>query len=204
MLGRTLIAEGRIDEAGEMLREALAIQERVYGAVHPRVASALNELGRVAQQQGKLDDAEADFRRMADIYRSVYHNKHYLIGIALANLAGVYVDRKDYASGERLFREVLQRYAETLSVDHLYVGIARIRLGRVLVLQHRYREAEIESLAGYEIMTKQTSPPKRWLKTACEDLEAAYAALNKPEKSRKFRAELAVMEDKARDVASKK
>ena len=204
MLGRTLIAEGRIDEAGEMLREALAIQERVYGAVHPRVASALNELGRVAQQQGKLDDAEADFRRMADIYRSVYHNKHYLIGIALANLAGVYVDRKDYASGERLFREVLQRYAETLSVDHLYVGIARIRLGRVLVLQHRYREAEMESLAGYEIMMKQTSPPKRWLKTACEDLEAVYTALNRPEKSRKFRAELAVMEDKTPDVASKK
>ena len=203
MLGRTLIAEGRIDEAGDQLQEALTIQERVYGAVHPRVASALNELGRVAQQQGKLDAAEANFRRMADIYRSVYKDKHYLIGIALANLAGVYVDRKDYAMGERLFREVLQRYAETLSVDHLYVGIARVRLGRVLVLQHRYREAEMECLAGYEILMKQPSPPERWIKTAREDLVTLYEGLDQPEKTRKFQAELVDTRNKTPEVASR-
>jgi eukaryotic-like serine/threonine-protein kinase len=63
LLARSLVSEKRLNEAAALLQEALAIQERAYGNVHPRVASALNELGRIAQQQGKLDDAEADFHR---------------------------------------------------------------------------------------------------------------------------------------------
>ena len=80
-----------------MLREALEIEEHVYGNVHPRVASTLNELGTIANKQGKFKDAEADYTRMADIYREVYKGKHYYIGIALANLGGVYGDQKQYA-----------------------------------------------------------------------------------------------------------
>jgi serine/threonine-protein kinase len=70
-----------------MLQQVLAIQEKVYGKVHPRVASTLNELGRIAQQEAKVDDAEADFSRMAEIYRTVYAGKHYYIGVALSRRA---------------------------------------------------------------------------------------------------------------------
>ena len=132
-----------------MLREALAIVERAYGPVHPRVASALNELGRIARQQGRLDEAEAVFRRMADIYRKVYNDRHYLIGVALSNIGGVYQERKQYARAEAIFRDVLRRYGEVLAPDHQLVGIARIRLGGSLLAQRRYSEAERESLAGY-------------------------------------------------------
>jgi tetratricopeptide (TPR) repeat protein len=127
--------------AGALMREALAIQERVYGAVHPRVASALNELGNVQVRQGRLDEAEATFKRLVAVYREVYHDKHYYIGVALSNLAGVYQQREQYATAESLFREVLRRYADTLPSDHQLVGIARIRLGRQIVLQKRYAEA---------------------------------------------------------------
>ena len=65
----------RLDEASDVLRRAVAIQERVFGPVHPRVASAVNDLGAVALRRGNYDEAEAAFRRMADIYRMVYGNE---------------------------------------------------------------------------------------------------------------------------------
>jgi serine/threonine-protein kinase len=170
MVGRALVQQQRLDEAGALLRESLAIQERVYGRVHPRVASALNELGIVVLRQGQLDEAEANFSRMTDIYREVYHDKHYYIGVALSNLAGVAQQRGDYRRAETLFREVLRRYADTLPAAHQLVGIAKIRLGRALVSQARYADAEAETLAGYALLRKQTSPPQRWIDIAHEDL----------------------------------
>jgi eukaryotic-like serine/threonine-protein kinase len=203
ILGRALVYEHRYAEAGELLQRSLAIQERVYGNVHPRVASALNELGKVAEQQGKLDEAEADFTRMADIYRRVYGDKHYLIGIALSNLGGVYMDRKEYAGAERLFRQAVEMFTETLSSDHLNTGIARIKLGHALVLERRYAEAEVESLAGYEILVKQTSPSVSWLQNARTDLVTEFEALHQPEKAAKFRTELAQTENKSSSASVK-
>jgi tetratricopeptide (TPR) repeat protein len=165
--------------------------------VHPRVASALGELGKIAMQQGKLDEAEADFRRQADIYREVYKGKHYYIGSALANLGGVYVERKQYPRAEQSFREALQIYGETLPADHLNVAIVRVKLGRALISQHRYTDAEAQSVAGYEILMKQANPPANWLQNARKDLVEEYSALHQPEKAAKMQAELADSESKA-------
>ena len=76
MLGRSLQMQQRLDEAAAVLQRAVAIQERVFGPAHPRVASAVNDLGAVALRRGNYDEAEAAFRRMSDIYRSVYGTKH--------------------------------------------------------------------------------------------------------------------------------
>src|SRR5712691_1028780 len=146
-----------------MLQRALTIRERVYGPVSPRVAYNFNELGKIAQARGRLDEAEADFRRIVDIYRAAYHDRHYLIALAMANLADVYADRKEYARAEPLYREAIQRYTDTLSPEHQYTVIARIRLGRALLGAKRYREAEEQTLAGFNILKKQTSPPQAWL-----------------------------------------
>ena len=82
-------------------------------------------------------------------------------------------------------------YSDTLSPTHLNTGIARLKLGRTLLRQQRHAEAETELVAGYDILTKQTSPSVSWLKAAREDLVAIYEASNQPEKAAKFRAGLA-------------
>jgi eukaryotic-like serine/threonine-protein kinase len=205
MIGQAAAFQGRYDEAVDLLQQSLAILEHVYGPVHPRVAYALNELGLTEMKQGKLDQAEARFRRVLAIYRSVYGEHHYLIGIAFSNLGSVYLERKQYARAEPLCREAVAHYTESLSANHLSTGIARIKLGRALLGQRRYAEAQAESLAGYEILTKQTSPTVSWLKSAREDLAAENDALDQPEKAKKFRAELAATTgDKVPDVASGK
>jgi serine/threonine-protein kinase len=190
MLGRSLQMQKRLDEASDVLRRAVAIQERVFGPVHPRVASAVNDLGAVALRRGNYDEAEAAFRRMAAIYKSVYGTKHYLIGIATSNIGSVYTARKDHKRAEPFYRDAIAMYEETQSPTHLNTGIGRIKLGSALVGQERYAEAEKELLAGYEILMKQTNPSVSWLKNAREDLVKLYTASNQSEKAKKFQTEL--------------
>jgi serine/threonine protein kinase/tetratricopeptide (TPR) repeat protein len=196
MLARALVPQKRFEEAESMLGEALRIDERVHGKVHPRVASTLNELGKIAQQQGHLSEAAEDFQRMTDIYREVYGGKHYLIGIALSNLGSVYMDLKQYERAEQLFRQALQSFADTLPANNQNTGIARSKLGRSLLCQHRFAEAEKESHAGYDILSKQENPSKVRLHDVSTDLAEEYEALDQPEKSTRFRGELAKLDNK--------
>lgn len=196
MLARALVRQTRYEEAAPLLHQALAIQESAYGPSHPRVASALNEAGSLALQTKNYSEAESDFSRMEAIYRSVYGDNHYLIAIAQSNRASVYLGREEWKRAEELYREVVRRFMETLSAKHINTGIARIKLGRAIVRQKRFAEAEVESRAGYEILSAQSSPSVSWLQTARKDLVEEYEALRTPEKAAQFRAELVAMDAK--------
>ena len=62
MLARALEFEDRYDESEALLRQALAIHERVFGLVHPRVASVVNDLGNLAMRRGHAEEAEPSSR----------------------------------------------------------------------------------------------------------------------------------------------
>ena len=164
-LGRSFTYEKKYDEGEDALQQALAIQEHVFGPVHPAVAEALNELGNVADMREQLDLAEQRFRKVVEIYRSVYGDHHYVVAVALSNVASVYMDRKDYVHAEQIFRDVVR--------------------------ETRFKDAEAETLAGYNILIKQTSPNTSFIRAARKDLIADYEGMGQPEKSEKYRAELA-------------
>jgi eukaryotic-like serine/threonine-protein kinase len=203
MLGRSLVFQKRYDEAVNLVEQALAIQERVYGTSHPKVANVLNELGTVALQRDQFDEAASRFSRMVEIYKSAYGEHHYLYGLALANLASVYLAQKEFARAEQMFRKVIQCYAETLAPNHQFRAIAEIKLGRALTGEKRFLEAERETLAGYQMLLKQTSPTVSWLQSARKDLVTIYTALNKPEQASHFRTGLAASNNPAHAVAAK-
>ncbi|HYU37206.1 MAG TPA: serine/threonine-protein kinase, partial [Gemmatimonadales bacterium] len=192
ILGRALRFEPQgNDEAARLFERALVIRERVFGKVHPQVASTLNELAGVALARNRFAEAEALARRVLAIYRTVHGGKHAFTGVGVSNLASVYVAQQQYARAEPLYREAIEIFTESQGAEHLNTGIARIKLGRTLLRQRRYAEAVRETLAGYQILTKQTDPGVSWLVNAREDLVAAYDSLGHPDKAAKFRAELA-------------
>lgn len=190
-LGRSVLYEKKYDEAEAALQQALAIQEHVYGSTHPAVAETINELGNIASMREQLNEAETRFRRVVEIYRSIYGDHHYLVAIALSNVASVYMDRKDYLHAEQVFRDVVRRFTETLSAENVNTGIAHIKLGRTLLRQKRYKDAEAETLSGYDILTKQTSPDTSFVRAARKDLIADYEGMGHPGKASRYRAELA-------------
>ena len=183
----------RSAEVRELLGQAIAIRERVYGPDSPKVASTINELGAIALVQNRLDEAEREFQRVVAIYQKVYGTNHYQTGIGLANLASTYMAGKKFTQAEKLFREALEIYARTLPPDHTNVGIGRIKLGRSLLRQKRYTEAVTETLAGYEQLKKQMEPGVSWLKAARTDLIEAYEALKQPQLAERFKAEQAAV-----------
>jgi eukaryotic-like serine/threonine-protein kinase len=187
MLGRALEFENKFDESDAVLKQALAIQERVYGPVHPSVAETINELAANQSMRNDMDGAIVQFRRVAEIYRSIYGDHHYLVAIALANVASQYMDKKDYASAEPIFRDVIRRLTEALPPDNVNNGIARIKLGRTLLRQNRYAEAEEQTHAGFDILSKQMDPTVSWLRSARKDLVAEYTGMNQPEQAAKFK-----------------
>src|SRR3989442_1184087 len=92
VLGRALRFEPQgNDEAARLFEQALVIRERVFGKVHPQVASTLNEMGGVALARNRFAEAEVLARRVLAIYRTVYGGKHAFTGVGVSNLASVYV-----------------------------------------------------------------------------------------------------------------
>jgi hypothetical protein len=58
----------------------------------------------------------------------------------------------------------------------------------VLLRMKRYREAEEQTRAGFEIVGRQANPAVSWLTNARKDLAEEYAALGEAEKSKRFAA----------------
>ena len=180
VLGRALFYQDRPDEAEPLLREALAVQEQVYGD-HPRVASALNDLSGVLMHRGEFDEAERFSRRQIEIYRSVYGERHPLVAIALSNVASIDLLRERFDSAKAILGDVVERFSEAYSADDMNTAIARIKLGRALIKQGRFAEAERESRTGHDLLAGRTDPAVSWLRAARKDLVAAYEAVGRPE-----------------------
>lgn len=151
-----------------------------------------------------LDDAEAKFRKVAEVYRSIYGDHHSFVAVALSNVASIRMDKKDYPAAEEIYRDVVRRFTESLSSDNVNTGIARIKLGRTLLRERRFAEAETETLAGYNILQKQTSPSTSFLRAARKDLMAEYEGLKKPAMSARFRSELLAAADKPASPAPRR
>jgi len=154
------------------------------------VATSLGNLAGLYTSQGRYADAESLYRRTLAIREKTLGPDDPDVAASLNKLASVYTDQGRYADAEPLYRQAIAIYIETQSPQHLNTGIGRIKLGRALVGQQRYAEAETELLAGYDILTKQTSPSVSWLRSAREDLVTLYAASDQPEKAKRFQAEL--------------
>lgn len=56
-LGNILRDKGDLDSASKCFEEALEIRKKIWGPMHPRVASSLGQLSQVALQRGRGDDA---------------------------------------------------------------------------------------------------------------------------------------------------
>ena len=92
-LAGVLLDLDRGDEAEQLLRQALATNERIHGPVHYEIGVILGTLGSAAQRRGALEEAEALQRRALAVKREVLGDRHPELAITLNNL-GVVVRRQ--------------------------------------------------------------------------------------------------------------
>ncbi len=163
-LGLVCSGQSRWEEAEKLHRDALGIQQALFGPKNAAVAETMSSLGWVLAQHANLDEAANYFRLVVAMQRELYGPRHPLVATSLSRLGSILTQagrireaeavlREAYAiNGEAFGRESLQ-VAGSLNLLAVTVSIDLPRLGQAIQL---YRDAfEIrERLAR----TDSTSP----------------------------------------------
>ncbi len=113
-----LIELGELDRAEAQLEEALIVQLRELGELHPDVAMSLDFLGVVHFSRGDLESAESLFEQAAAMREKLLGENHADTARSLNNLASVRFQRGDLAAAESLFRRAAGIRGELFGTDH--------------------------------------------------------------------------------------
>ena len=142
---------GHFALADALYRRGLAMDRRLYGAVHPRVADDFYDMGLVQHDLGDNRQAEQDYRQALEIKQSWYGKEHPDTALIMAAVgqALVYQGRYDEAAGflqealgiqERIFGKVHPQVAMGLNV----LGLLELRRGRLSAAEQDFtRMADI-------------------------------------------------------------
>jgi hypothetical protein len=103
-----LLAAALHAEAEPLMRRALAIDEKSFGAVHPTVAVRINNLASLLKATNRLAEAEPLCRRALAIVEQSYGAEHPDVAINLNSLAALLQDTNRLAEAEPLSRRTVE------------------------------------------------------------------------------------------------
>jgi tetratricopeptide (TPR) repeat protein len=142
-LGRLLQAQGKLDEAGVLLREALDAMRATLGDRHPHTLTSINCMGSLLHDQGKLDEAGVLLHEALEARRATLGDRH-SDTLASINCMGSLLKNQgklDEAGG--LYREDLEASRATLGDWHPDTLISIHNLGVLLQDQGKLDEAGV-------------------------------------------------------------
>ncbi|MCC6669492.1 MAG: serine/threonine protein kinase [Planctomycetes bacterium] len=143
------------DGAAAALREALAIEERLFGAEHPRLGAILNELG-VLLARRRPEEALAAYRRSHALTVAGQGEESGDAAMVLANMAAIEMRAQRYALAQRLLEQALP----------------------VVMRQHGETDPRVGSLLNdLATVHRQLGDPLRALELQLRDLEVTRTAL---------------------------
>jgi serine/threonine protein kinase/tetratricopeptide (TPR) repeat protein len=113
----SLAGAGRIDDAIDAQREALAQFRRAHRADHPSIATALVTLSERLEERRDLAEAESTYREAIAMRRRLHGDAHRLTGDALEGLTSLLVETGDQARNEEikdLWTDTVEAYEASL------------------------------------------------------------------------------------------
>ena len=135
-------ALGRHGEAEPLLREALALLERLLGKEHPDTASSLNNLASNLDDKGLYEQAEPLYREALELRERLLGKEHPDTAQSLNNLAYNLNAQGLYEQAEPLFREALELRERLLGKAHPDTAVSLNNLAYNLDAQGLYEQAE--------------------------------------------------------------
>jgi tetratricopeptide (TPR) repeat protein len=102
LAARGEVTRAMADEA--LLRRALTVFDRIYGAEHQEVAVTLNRLAIVCESKGREVEAEMLYRRALTLKRKRFDEDHPEVATTLDNLAALYRAQGRHAEAEALYQ----------------------------------------------------------------------------------------------------
>jgi TPR repeat protein len=172
-LAKSCVLAGRLYEAENLVSEAVAIDEGLYGAEHPELATDLTVYATILQQLGKLDLAEAMMRRIIDLYRKSLPTNHPQIAIGLNNLAILKLHQQKTEEAEPLLREAIAINRACLGSEHPDLATRLNNLALALRASGKLREALDPAQEALRILvahSKKIGHPHAKIKAAVNTL----------------------------------
>ncbi|HEY9250866.1 MAG TPA: tetratricopeptide repeat protein, partial [Rariglobus sp.] len=126
-------------EAEQLLTEALAISEGLFGMEHASLAPLLNELSRLHVRRGQHARAEEVLERLLAIARAKGDEND--VASALSALAFVKRKLGDNASAEALYRDALRIREKVLEPNHMATVAALEQLSETCAARGNFAEA---------------------------------------------------------------
>ncbi|CAM9368870.1 unnamed protein product [Ectocarpus fasciculatus] len=160
-LAHILVEQGKYEEADALFIRSLAIDEKVYGPDHPKVATTVNNRAGLLRGQGKYDEAEALYVRSLAIREKVYGPDHPAVAASLNNLAALLEIQGKYVEADPLYVRSLAIDEKIYGPDHPNVATTINNRAGLLECQGNYEEAGplyLRSLAIYEKMYGSDHP----------------------------------------------
>ena len=141
-LGLLLRDLGQDDEAEQLLRKALAIDEKEYGLEAFDVGHSLHYLGTYLIHLKRLDEAEAFIRRALSVFEKNLGSGHIDVAMILRDLGRLLSGLNRYEEAEPLYRRALEIKEKTLAAQSPEIISTLDALGFVLIDLKKYEDAE--------------------------------------------------------------
>jgi len=142
-LGRLLQAQGKLDEAGVLLREALEAMRATLGDRHPHTLVSMDNLGELLHDQGQLDEAGVLYREALEASRATLGDRHPDTLESIGNLGSLLHDQGKLDEAGVLLREALEASRATLGDRHPDTLRSINNLGSLLQAQGKLDEASV-------------------------------------------------------------
>jgi len=141
-LGEILSRRGKLDEATNLVNNALATQKALFGSNNIRLAYTLDLLSTIQLSQHNSEAAESSERQALAIAETAQGKNNFYTGYIHSSMADVLIRRRKYIEAEKEARASLKILQATTTPDHQYISSAEYLLAEVLVATHRAKEAE--------------------------------------------------------------
>ena len=139
---RQLYQQARYADAEPLFKRSLAITEKALGAVHPQVATTLNNLAALYEEQGRYRDAELLYKRSLAIREIAIGTVHPDVANTLNCLADLYREQGRYADAEPFYKRSLAIREKALGPGHPDVANTLKGLADLYLNQGRFGDAE--------------------------------------------------------------
>jgi tetratricopeptide (TPR) repeat protein len=160
--GVLLAAEGKYADAAGQFREALALQQRLYGESNADVARTLKDLGRAVANGGDLNGAIPLMRKALDMDLHVFgSDPHPDTAEAYNDLALQLWRKGDYDGAEKNYVASLAMYRKLLGEKHIYIADGLENLASTLQDKNDLEGAEVtyrQSLAMFRELFGDAHP----------------------------------------------
>ncbi len=174
------------------LQEALTINRKAMGEVHPEVASNLFNLGRLNLERGQFSRSEDYYRQALAMDNKFYGQNNPRLADDLAQLGVVLTREKKFSEAESTLRKAVSLGEKPSDPDYWRVAMRNIRLGACLADQRKFKDAEPLLVESYSIIKKQFGQQHGKTREAAAPLIALYQSWGKQDSADAIRAELGI------------